>query len=330
MTCAAPVRTCRFASVVVMANSIRFYFIDVFAARPLTGNPLALIPDADVLSVSQMQAIAREFNQSETTFILTPTVADATVRLRSFTPNGSEVGGAGHNALGAWLWLAQSGRVGQDPARVLRQQIASRVLPVEIIRQPGRPVQVGMEQSAPEFGAVVADTELLAAALGLGHADICVTAPAQVVSTGAAHLLVPVGDRAAVDRARPDSAALAAVLRGTEGEGCYLYTTAPVGDGAHAYARFFNPTMGISEDPATGTAAGPLAAALVRAGLVCADGDVVIEQGHALGRPSRLRLQVDGDRIRLLGSGLVVADGTLLLGEETPPLERSPVVSEGA
>ena len=88
------------------ASSARFYLIDVFAQRPLTGNPLALVPDADDLAEAQMRAIAREFNQSETTFVLEPGMPGATWRLRSFTPIGAEVYGAGHNALGAWLRLA--------------------------------------------------------------------------------------------------------------------------------------------------------------------------------------------------------------------------------
>ena len=89
-------------------GTVPFCFVDVFASRPLTGNPLSLIPDADGLAEPQMQAIAREFNQSETTFVLRPSVPGATWRLRSFTPIGAEVFGAGHNALGAWLWLAHA------------------------------------------------------------------------------------------------------------------------------------------------------------------------------------------------------------------------------
>ena len=103
------------------APSARFYLIDVFAQRPLTGNPLALVPDADDLAEAQMRAIAREFNQSETTFLLDPGLPGATWRLRSFTPIGAEVYGAGHNALGAWLWLAgllsrRTGWTGGSPA----------------------------------------------------------------------------------------------------------------------------------------------------------------------------------------------------------------------
>ena len=301
-------------------RSVSFYLVDVFASRPLTGNPLALVPDADQLDESQMRAIAREFNQSETTFLLQPKVSGATCRLRSFTPAGAEVGGAGHNALGAWLWLAASGRlpdpITPSPRQGSRfaQEIAGVLLPVEIIREPGRPVVVSMDQAQPEIGEPVSDRGALAAALGLDQADLDVNEPPRVVSTGAAHLLVPVRDRAAVDRAQPDARALRALLAAAGGEGCYLYSPDPEdARGAVAYTRFFNPTMGIVEDPATGTAAGPLVALLVASGKVPDGVTAIVEQGHALGRPSRIQVNVSGRRVRVSGSGLIVAEGTLNL-----------------
>jgi trans-2,3-dihydro-3-hydroxyanthranilate isomerase len=135
--------------------------------------------------------------------------------------------------------------------------------------------------------------------------------PLQVVWTGAGHLLVPVRSRAAVDRVVVDTARLAAVLASVGGEGCYVFTTAD--HGADAYTRFFNPTMGIAEDPATGTAAGPLAAYLTAHGDVRADRPVLIQQGDATGRLSRVRVDVAGDRVRLSGTGLVVATGHLTI-----------------
>jgi PhzF family phenazine biosynthesis protein len=280
-----------------------FYFVDVFADRPLTGNPLALVPDADGLTVAQMRAIAREFNQSETTFLLTPDEDGVDRRLRSFTPAGAEVDGAGHNALGAWLWLAEQGLTGDGPAVTMRQRIGAAILPVEILRTPGEPTRIVMDQGPPEFGNQVAG-DRLATALGL---EAWQAGTAQVVSTGVPHLLVPLADRAAVDAAV--SRGLAPILADAGAEGCYLYTTGY--DGADAYTRFFNPTVGIVEDPATGTAAGPLAVALVRSQRAASP--VFIEQGHLLGRPSRLRVDVDGDRVRLSGSGLVVAHGEIRL-----------------
>jgi trans-2,3-dihydro-3-hydroxyanthranilate isomerase len=292
-----------------MTIRVPFSFVDVFASQPLTGNPLPVIPDADALDEAQMRAVAREFNQSETTFLLRPSLPGATVRLRSFTPAGAEVGGAGHNALGAWVWLEAAGRLDHDES--LTQELAGRVLPVEVIRQVGKPAEVWLDQAPPQFGATVGDRRGLAAGLGLAEPDLAAGEPAQVVSTGAAHLLVPARDRPAVDRAAPDPARLVVLLRGAGAEGCYLYSLDPVSAGAVAYARFFNPTVGIAEDPATGSAAGPLAARLAAAGQIPRPATVVIEQGHALGRPSRIQVAVCARGVRVGGSGLVVADGTL-------------------
>jgi trans-2,3-dihydro-3-hydroxyanthranilate isomerase len=296
-----------------MTSRVAFYLVDVFASRPLTGNPLSLVPDADGLDEVQMRAIAREFNQSETTFVLRPSLASATVRLRSFTPAGAEVGGAGHNTLGAWLWLEAAGRL--DLAATgpgLRQEIAGQVLPVEVVREAGQPASVWQDQSPPHFGDVAGDRAGLADCLGLGEQDLPRDQDAQVVSTGVGHLLVPARDREAVDRAAPDQARLASALRHVGAEGCYLYSPDPVdAASAVAYARFFNPTVGIAEDAATGTAAGPLAARFVAAGRVPDGSTVIIEQGYALGRPSKIAVSVSGQRVRVGGSGLVVAEGTL-------------------
>jgi len=302
----------------IRADTVRFVFVDVFAPTPLTGNPVAVVPDADDLDLTTLRAIAREFNQSETTFLLRPTAAEADWRLRSFTPIGAEVFGAGHNALGAWLWLVAAGRVPADHSRYI-QQIGDDLLDVAVHRTPGRPDVVSMDQSPPVFGNTIDDPAELAAALGLPALDLVPDRQAQVVSTGAGHLLVPVRNRAAVDAATPDNARLATLLQEVDGEGCYLYSLDPVDPSqAVAYTRFFNPTMGIHEDPATGTAAGPLVARLVAEGIVPDGTTAVIEQGHALGRPSRIHVTVSGDVVRISGSGLIVADGSLHLPGHPP------------
>lgn len=295
-----------------MSRTISFHFVDVFADTALQGNPLALIGDGDALDTATMQAIAREFNQSETTFILSPTDSTATVRLRSFTPNGSEVFGAGHNALGAWIWLVER-KLGDGRLQKLTQQIGDDILPVQASRQSDGRVLVSMAQSAPMFGKKVTDRGRLADALGLKSSALDVDHPAQVVSTGAGHLLVPLTSRSAVDSAIPDSRSLSEILDDVGGEGCYLYSLDPFAADSTAYARFFNPIMGISEDPATGTAAGPLAALLTSRDESRSARTVVIEQGYSLGRPSKIRVSVKGDEIRVSGSGLIVADGTLYL-----------------
>jgi PhzF family phenazine biosynthesis protein len=298
-----------------MRTSVPFVLVDVFADTPLTGNPLAVVADAERLQERAMPAIAREFNQSETTFLLPPTRPDATWRLRSLTPAGAEVTGAGHNSLGAWWWLATAGRIPLDPdgGAMVAQEIGGHVLPVRVHGRDGRPNSIVIEQARPRFGDTVADRDELARALGLEQCGRALAddVPAQVVSTGAAHLLVPARDRMIVDAARPDAPRLAAALERAGGQGCYLYCLDPVDPDAVAHARFFNPTVGIHEDPATGSAAGPLVSLLVAQGVVPDGAPAVVEQGYAMGRPSRIRVQVSGSQVRIEGAGVVVAEGTL-------------------
>jgi trans-2,3-dihydro-3-hydroxyanthranilate isomerase len=291
-----------------------FAFVDVFSDRPLEGNPLAVVPDADAIDESTMRRIAREFNQSETTFLLKPAEADADWHLRSFTAAGHEVAGAGHNALGAWWWLAVSGRLQlHDGTTAFHQKIGSRVLPLGVVSDGGGVRSIAMQQSAPEFGETVSDARALADALGLVAEDVLPEGrAAQVVSTGAAHLLIPVRDRSAIERAKPDAARLLSVLRASGGEGAYLFCRDVVRAGSAAHARFFNPTMGISEDASTGTAAGPLGAWLVKEGLV-RDGHIQIEQGFAMGRPSLIEIEVGSGGVSISGRGCVSMEGTLRL-----------------
>lgn len=255
--------------------------------------------------------IAVEFNLSETTFVLEPTVPDAAWWLRSFTPSGDEVVGAGHNALGAWWWLAASGQAAMG-GQEHRQQLGDRSFPVRV-EGDQTPERVVMHQGAARVGPTVDIQEGLSAALGLavGHLEPG-TGPC-VVSTGVAHLMVAVADREVLCELAPDAAALARLLESVGAQGCYVFTRDTVDPSAHAHARFFNPTVGIREDPATGSAAGPLAALLFDRGEVGPGSTVVIEQGFAMGRPSRLDVTVDHGKVELAGSCVVVAEGVLHL-----------------
>lgn len=221
-------------------QALPFYWVDVFAVEPLTGNPLAVVEGGEHLTLDLLRRIAREFNQSETTFVMRPTRKEADWRLRSFTAAGVEVFGAGHNALGAWWWLADTG-------------------------------------------------------------------------TGAAHLMVPIRDRDTVDRIQPNAPALLEILQRIGAEGCYVFSLDARHPGATAYSRFFNPTVGIWEDPATGTAAGPLAAHLVAHGIARMEQVQIIEQGTAMGRTSLIQAEVLSNKVRIAGRGVVVASGTLSL-----------------
>ena len=282
--------------------------IDVFADAPLTGNPLAVVQGADALSDDQMRRIAGEFNQAETTFLMRSGRADW--KLRSFTASGAEVVGAGHNALGAWLWLAERGDLGPlDAPRIFHQEIGSDVLPIELQSIGGR-VHGRMRQAPMRLSAPLDDVAPLAAALGLDPADILLDPPPRPVDTGAAHLMVRVAAAGVVDAARPDAAALLAVLAPTAAEGCYVYAF-DASSGDTAYARFFNPTVGLWEDAATGTAAGPLAAYLGATGHLKTT-ELTIEQGTKMGRRSLLRIRLTPDP-ELSGAVVVVLRGTIEL-----------------
>jgi trans-2,3-dihydro-3-hydroxyanthranilate isomerase len=279
--------------------------IDVFADASLSGNPLAVVEGADDLSEGQMRRIAGEFNQAETTFVMRSGRAD--LKLRSFTAAGAEVGGAGHNALGAWLWLAEEGKLGPiDAPRVFRQEIGGEVLTIELRPVDGR-VFGHMKQSTLKLGPMLAEVASLAAALGLAPEDIRAEPTPRVAETGVGHLLVHLRDAATVDRVEPASKGLLKVLSAVSAEGCYVY--AFDGSAPHrAYARFFNPTVGLLEDAATGTAAGPLGAYLEHEGLI--SGSIEIEQGTKMGRPSILRVRPSPEP-EISGAGIVVMRGTL-------------------
>jgi len=283
--------------------------VDVFADTPLNGNPLAVVEGADHLEDDVLRRIAREFNQSETTFILKSDRADW--KLRSFTASGSEVFGAGHNALGAWLWLGYDGQLGDlSISKIFRQEIGNEILPIAVEARDGH-IHGRMKQAPLKLSPPLAALNSLAEALGLGAEDL-LTAPApRAAYTGAAHLMVRLRDRQTVDRAEPLAEKLIQVLGLAGAEGCYLYAF-ETGDPTRAYARFFNPAMGLWEDPATGTAAGPLCAYLGSLGLLTNGNSLLIEQGTRMGRQSFLQVRLDPDP-ELAGSGVVVFRGTLHL-----------------
>jgi PhzF family phenazine biosynthesis protein len=188
------------------------------------------------------------------------------------------------------------------------------VLPVTIEVTEGKLGYVVMDQETPIAHQVLQERGALAASLGLTEEDFATCRlPCQVVFTGAAHLLVPLRSRDSVDRIKPNPKPLLDVLAGIGAEGCYVFSLDPPGSEATAYARFFNPTVGIWEDPATGTAAGPLAAHLVSHGIAAIGQPIVIEQGTAMGRTSLIHAEVFAHTVKIAGRGVIVASGQLMI-----------------
>jgi PhzF family phenazine biosynthesis protein len=295
-------------------DSHPFVLVDVFTDTPLAGNPLAVVPEAEGLDASRMQAIAREFNLSETTFVLPPRSRGATRWLRSFSPI-AEVYGAGHNALGAWWAILSRGDVPlAEGETTLHQELGERVLPVSATMASGRLRRIAMTQAAPQVGSGVPDLRGLARALSLEPEALEVEGlEPQVISTAARHLLVPARSLSDLARVRVDPGALAALARPLGCEGCYLFCLETRDSSSTAHARGFFPGIGIEEDPATGSAAGPLGCYLVARARAREDVWLTIEQGDEIERRSRIEVRVKGDRVDVAGRCAVVAEGRLLL-----------------
>lgn len=299
--------------------TLDFFQLDVFADRPLTGNPLAVFPDARGLDDSTMQALAREMNLSETTFVLPSD--RATRRIRFFTPT-AEIPLAGHPTVGTWWLLAELGELAAGPGETIRvmQETAAGVLPVEIAMGETGPALVTMTQNAPVFGPVVGDTGALASALGGDRHLISGAPPPQVVSTAMPQLMVPIATLEAL-RGLPSGgrgAELARLLRKHDTDCAMCFARDPDGPDDTVQCRMFAPGLGVPEDPATGSAAGSLACYMLHHQLASASPGGLhlrIEQGREIGRPSQIaveiRMDLDGsiDSVRVGGRAVTVVRG---------------------
>lgn len=288
---------------------------DVFTDRPLAGNALAVVPDAEGLDDAAMQAIAGEFNLSETSFVLPSARAD--VRARYFTPR-RELPMAGHPTIGTVFALERAGRAAGD---ALTLELGVGPTPVRLEREDGRLARAWMDQGAPRTLTAELDREGAARALGLDEGALAAGLPVEVGSAGVPFLLVPLADRDTLGRARPERAALAALV---PPEHRFVLAFVPPDDGGEVRCRMFAEEGGIAEDPATGSAHGPLGAYLWRHGRLRAEGGearFVSRQGVEMGRPSELRVRVragggdgaEGPRVEVGGHAVRVGAGRLEL-----------------
>ena len=296
-----------------------FWRVDVFADRPLEGNPLAVFPRAQGLSEAEMLAITREMNISETTFVLPPSKAGADYRNRIFTPGG-ELPFAGHPSLGTAYVAAMEGIVPlREGASTVHQEVLVGVLPLELHVRGGIVERVVMTQGKPIVGKRLTATGALAKALGIRATDITATKLLpQVASTGVRSLQVPCRSTKIVREMEPDMPALAKVLRNVERDaGAYVFSFQAEGD-ADLHARGFFPLSGIAEDPATGSAAGACGAYLTANRRLPAKEWFLIEQGIEVHHPSRIEVSVTvasgrPQSVRVAGKVVPVMRGTLTL-----------------
>jgi trans-2,3-dihydro-3-hydroxyanthranilate isomerase len=282
---------------------VPFRLVDVFTAKPLSGNQLCVVPDPIELDGSAMQALAKEIGFSETTFVIE--AAGDRYAMRIFTPD-AELPIAGHPTLGTAFVLVSEGRV-TSPGT---QTTAAGDVPVEVDVASNT---AWMTQPPVEFGRVFDDRALIARAAGLGLDDLEPDLPIQSVTTGLLWTIVPVRDADRLSRAQRDGRALEEVVAISGDEGLYLFAMTDAG----ATARMFDAGHGIGEDPATGSAAGPLGAYLAEHGLGGMPGSILVRQGERVGRPSELHVEVRDEggrwRVRVGGGVHVIGSGAFRL-----------------
>jgi trans-2,3-dihydro-3-hydroxyanthranilate isomerase len=289
-------------------GSYRYRVVDVFTKQPLEGNALAVFPDASGLDDVTMQKIAKELNLSETTFVSATTRADCAANVRIFTPT-QEMIFAGHPTIGTSFVLLEEGIVAKDSERFILEE---KVGPVPIRIEAGERPLIWLSTPPISYGRTF-DRRLCAQALGLEVNDLLEITP-QLLSAGNPTIFIAVNDQDAVDRAWLDLHGMKLLKDGQEEPVCvFVFTPTPDG----AYSRMFAPEYGVIEDPATGSSTGPLAAFMIRHGLISGSAGLrfISEQGTKMGRRSLLHVQLHGengeDGIEVGGYVTPIAEATM-------------------
>ncbi|MDB4272725.1 PhzF family phenazine biosynthesis protein [Akkermansiaceae bacterium] len=288
-------------------KSLLYYLVDVFTDQPFGGNPLAVFPNADDLRQEEMQQIAQELNLSETTFLQKATSEGVDCTVRIFTPK-CEVPMAGHPTIGTAFVLLE------------RNLLESRKEGCLIFDLGIGPTKVDtrglitMHQRVPEFGEVI-DSVGVMKALGLANSDLLPNIPVQIVSVGVPFILVPIKSLEAVKRARLNLELLDQVCEDHGSREVMPFCLDAKMPSASAHSRMFAPRFGIIEDPATGSAQGPLAAYRVKYGLTESH-SMQHEQGIEMGRPSLISTDVmDDGSVKVGGQCVLMGSGELFLPE---------------
>ena len=278
----------------------RYVVCDVFTDVPLAGNQLAVFTDArDLDSADHVRSLAREMNLAESVFVLPPSSDKADVRIRIFTP-AVELPFAGHPTLGSAFVLG-----GPLQKMVIRLETGAGVVPVELEREGPKIVFGRMEQPIPVWTPVENAAAILAA-VGATSSGL----PVERYELGPGHVYLELGSADEVAALKPDLVSLANAT--SDGTNCFAR------DGARWKTRMFAPNHGVSEDAATGSAAGPLAVHLARHGRIAFGEQIEISQGVEIDRPSTLYAQADGttdriERVAVGGSAVIVARGEFSL-----------------
>lgn len=302
-----------------MQRSYRYLHYDVFTDHLFGGNQLAVFLDGRGLTRDAMQSIAKEMNFSETTFVLPPETPGTDVRMRIFTP-GEELPMAGHPTVGSTFALARVGVIEQGREHwTFGLNIGPT--PVSMSWKNGDLSFVWMAQNKPVFSDPILDPARAAMALSLSPAAVAGTGhPIQVVSCGVPFLFVPLTTRMAVDNASINAGVLEALLHDTKtgAHGVFVFSAERSADRATVYSRMFAPELGVAEDPATGSASGPLGCYLVRHKIVPPEkaASILSLQGVKMGRPSHVHVAIglaggDITSVQVGGEAVLAGEGVL-------------------
>ena len=298
---------------------LNYHLLDVFTDRQFDGNQLAVFPNPpQELPTSAMQNIAKELNLSETTFVFPPIDPAHDFRLRIFTP-AAELPMAGHPTVGTAFALARLGAIGViagERTIVFEEGVGPIAVTIHADDR-GDATEVWMQQPIPQFLDVYENRSAIAEILSLTADDLRADLPTQVVSSGLPFLYIVLNSLEAVRRIRFRHDKWADQLAGTDAENVFVTTTETVDERSTVHSRMFAPGLGIAEDPATGSASGPLGAFLLKYGMV-QSGDMISEQGFEMGRPSFIRIKVKWNgsvftHVAIGGECAYVGYGTLII-----------------
>ncbi len=294
-------------------SELAYQRVDVFTDVPFGGNQLAVIPEPGGTSGATMQLIAREFNLSETVFVLPPADPQNHFKLRIFTP-ADELPFAGHPTIGTSFVLHQMGKI--KTGETLRLEEGVGLIEVEFSETNGK-LLTTMQQPTPQFQTIYTDRQKMSEALSLNERDLLADFPCQIVSSGMGFLFIPIASLDAIRRIRVRGDLYEQIISATGARGFYVFTTETEQPGSTTHSRLFAPLMGIVEDPATGSAGGPLGAYLLHYGLVDAATakHMINEQGFEMQRPSLIHIHIDGASVKVGGYTQAMGSGVLRVTE---------------
>jgi len=294
-----------------MRKQFEYHLVDVFTTSQFGGNPLAVFPNAQEIPGHLMQKIANELNLSETTFILQPNSKDNDCKVRIFTPV-VELPMAGHPTIGTAFVIIENNLFKPKNDKFLMFEEGVGPIKVYFKHHGDDSWEITMVQPLPLFSEIYENRDKMAKLLSLGTSALDHDLPIQFISCGVPYVYIPIKSMDDIKSAKVRLDLLDEYLGNYQSQSLFLFTTETVNPSSTIHCRMFAPTLGVSEDPATGSASGPLGAYLVKYGLSNGK-NIISEQGFEIGRPSIIKIDIEIDNNNI--SGVKVGGESVLVGK---------------